>query len=60
VRAATQSTERRDVPIADFERLERLGQGVTVILRIGARARYGADIGNERYRDALQEFDEVV
>jgi hypothetical protein len=34
-RAAAQSPERRDVLIADFERLKRLGQRVTVILRIG-------------------------
>ena len=59
-RAAAQSPERRDVLISDFERLKRLGQGVTVILRIGARARHGADVDNECYRNALQEFDDVV
>jgi len=35
-RAATQSPERRDVLISDFEWLKRLGQGVTIILRICA------------------------
>jgi hypothetical protein len=47
-RAAAQASERRDVLISDFERLKRLGQGVTVKLRIGARARHGADVDNER------------
>ena len=48
------------MPITDSERFERLGQDFTVILRIGARARDCTDVDDERYGDALQEFDEVV
>src|SRR5690242_4488428 len=58
-RPAAQSPKRGDVLITDFERLQRMRQGVVVILRIGARTRHGANVDQERHRDALQEFDEL-
>ena len=46
------------MPIADVKGFERVGQGVLVVLRVGARARHGAHIGDELDLGGLQELDE--
>src|SRR6266566_4469789 len=58
--AAAQAAKRHNVLISDSKRHERPRQCVPTKLRIGARARHGANVGDERDLDAAQQIDELT
>src|ERR1700746_2663242 len=57
---AAQAAEIRHVCVGNAEGLQRLRQSVLVKLRIGARARHGADVSEQRPLDLSQEIDELA
>src|SRR3974390_175936 len=57
---AAQTTKCRNMPVSNSERFERLRQRLVVILRVGARAWHGPNIGDERYLCVLQQIYKFI
>ena len=53
---AAQTAKCRNMPMSNSERFECLRQRLVVILRVGARARHGSDIGDECHLCVLQQI----
>ena len=48
------------MPVSNSERFECLRQRLVVILRVGARAWHGSDIGDERHLCVLQQICKFI
>lgn len=55
---SAKTAERRDVIVGDVKLSKRSGQRVAIVLRVGARSRYGSDVGDERDLRLLQQVHE--
>ena len=55
---SAQTAERREVIVGDVKLSKRSRQRVAIVLRVGARSRYGSDVGDERDLRLLQQVHE--
>src|SRR5262245_53414374 len=60
LRFCAQAAERGDVFVSDLESRQRFGKDVAIVLRIGARARDGADIYHASDLRSLEQVDELL
>src|SRR5262249_60551332 len=60
LRFRPQAAERGNMFVSDRKLRQRFGKDLAVILRVGARARNGSDIGHEFDLLALQQVDEIA
>jgi hypothetical protein len=59
LRAAAQASKLGNPLVADLEGRELVGEDVGIILRIGARARNGADVDDALDARATENLDEL-
>src|ERR1700748_86533 len=60
MRSRAQTAERRDVLVCDCKRRQRFGKHIAIVLRIRARARNAAHVGEKFDLGCLEQVDELA